>query len=622
MGECQEIPNKFLSFSSSENRDSIGSLNDGGEQEFYEKIEAPKFVDFTLPDHYSPDDRYWFCLRVGCDQKHEEEMDSEAIYNNFVLRVMAARSPNVRLRKALDRNASRTPIKCPLSAPPKSSKPRLSRMAVISSISKKITEDKKKVVRPLMKPGSTPVTKTKPVAAKYLTTPRNKKCTSDQTSFRSVQHPKPINIEVPKSRIVAKALVFRSPKKAVKLKSSVELRTPISKLCQGMNKLEISSQRKRALGYSSNSSKNLSNSLSRRQLSSQKLQAKPEKPLQTFKGQEAKSGISFGTKIKGQLSQQQESKKMLGSDETHNLKKKESCDIKKQLATKVGEESCHEGALEHSNLDSGSADYSRREVSCLDVEGRDDSRSEATKAEENNGNKNITSESCIDQFNGNNSSEGERSRLDYDDGDDKENAAVSDENRIPNNTLKQNGRNILGLHGKCDQVEKKVITQAQDILKEGLCGMATKLKKPKATNPKPFRLRTDERGILKEAVLERRVVEPPASRRENATGGKLQRKNVQKGNTTAVLRTPKRQERSKSAESKKSQEPSNAMQRLEKFRKLTSPVPKQRHGVESRKQELISVLIPGQKLDVIHETSPQELSTVARRRLVSHVPRS
>ena len=71
----------------------------------------------------------------GCDQKHEEEMDSEAIYNNFVLRVshqiidfttalpllvwitkssfvllkqvMAARSPNVRLRKALDRNASR-----------------------------------------------------------------------------------------------------------------------------------------------------------------------------------------------------------------------------------------------------------------------------------------------------------------------------------------------------------------------------------------------------------------------------------------------------------------------------------------------------------------------------------
>ncbi|XP_016558786.2 uncharacterized protein LOC107858569 [Capsicum annuum] len=74
---------------------------------FYEGIEAPKFVDFSTPDHYRPDDRYWFCLRVGCDQKHEEEMDSEKIYKDFVLRVMAARSPNVRLQKALSRHASR-----------------------------------------------------------------------------------------------------------------------------------------------------------------------------------------------------------------------------------------------------------------------------------------------------------------------------------------------------------------------------------------------------------------------------------------------------------------------------------------------------------------------------------
>ncbi|XP_047948966.1 uncharacterized protein LOC125194788 [Salvia hispanica] len=290
----------------------------------YDKIEAPKFVYFTVPDHYRPNDRYWFCLRVGCDQKHEEEMDSEAIYNNFVLRVMAARSTNVRLRKALDRNASSvvilllemtaisstmfsgTPIKCPLSALPKSSKPRLSRMAVISLISKKMAEDNKKVVRPLSKPCSTPLTKTKPIAAKYLTTPRNKKSTSDQSSFQSVQYPKPINVEVPKSRIVAKALVFRSPKKATKVKTSVELRIPVSKSCQGMNRLEISSQRKRVLGYSCNSSKKLSNSSLRRQVSSQKLQPKPEKPLQTCKVQDAKSERSTRTKIKGQLSQQKE----------------------------------------------------------------------------------------------------------------------------------------------------------------------------------------------------------------------------------------------------------------------------------------------------------------------------
>jgi len=42
------------------------SMEDGfREEEFYEQIEAPKFVDFTIPDHYSPDDRYWFCSRVG-----------------------------------------------------------------------------------------------------------------------------------------------------------------------------------------------------------------------------------------------------------------------------------------------------------------------------------------------------------------------------------------------------------------------------------------------------------------------------------------------------------------------------------------------------------------------------
>ncbi len=38
-----------------------------GGDEFYEKIEAPKFVDLTAVEHYRPehDDRFWFCLRVG-----------------------------------------------------------------------------------------------------------------------------------------------------------------------------------------------------------------------------------------------------------------------------------------------------------------------------------------------------------------------------------------------------------------------------------------------------------------------------------------------------------------------------------------------------------------------------
>lgn len=35
------------------------------DEEFYEKIEAPKFVDFTKPYTLRTDDRYWFCSRVG-----------------------------------------------------------------------------------------------------------------------------------------------------------------------------------------------------------------------------------------------------------------------------------------------------------------------------------------------------------------------------------------------------------------------------------------------------------------------------------------------------------------------------------------------------------------------------
>lgn len=36
------------------------------DDDFYEKIEAPKFVDLTAPDKRHPDDdRHWFCARFG-----------------------------------------------------------------------------------------------------------------------------------------------------------------------------------------------------------------------------------------------------------------------------------------------------------------------------------------------------------------------------------------------------------------------------------------------------------------------------------------------------------------------------------------------------------------------------
>jgi len=41
-------------------------VDEFNEEDFYETIEAPKFVDLTAPDHRPEgDDRYWFCSRVG-----------------------------------------------------------------------------------------------------------------------------------------------------------------------------------------------------------------------------------------------------------------------------------------------------------------------------------------------------------------------------------------------------------------------------------------------------------------------------------------------------------------------------------------------------------------------------
>ncbi|THG08007.1 hypothetical protein TEA_029375 [Camellia sinensis var. sinensis] len=243
-----------IAFLCKEKRDSV---QDGVEEELYEKIKAAKFVDFTASsDPYTPDDRYWFCLRVGCDQKHEEEMDPEAISKSFVLRVMAARSPSIRLHKALNKKASSVNEKCPVSVPAKPSKSRISRLAVISSFSQKMGDARGKD-KPLSKLSSTPNPRVKQVAAKYLTTTRNKNCLLNPNPFRSVQNLKPTNIAEPKNRTVAKALVFQSPKKVISIKTSSELRTPLKKICEGMKRLEITSQRKRILGYSNKSSKDI-----------------------------------------------------------------------------------------------------------------------------------------------------------------------------------------------------------------------------------------------------------------------------------------------------------------------------------------------------------------------------
>ena len=131
--------------------------------------------------------------------------------------------------------------KCPLSAPPKPSKSRLPRLAVASSISKKLVLDEKDANKPPSeKPCSTPKARVKHVAAKYMTSVRKKKGSSpNPNAFRSVRNPKRTSITVPKSKVVTKALVFNSPRKAQKAKASSEMTTPVTKLCEGIKKMQI-----------------------------------------------------------------------------------------------------------------------------------------------------------------------------------------------------------------------------------------------------------------------------------------------------------------------------------------------------------------------------------------------
>lgn len=138
-------------------------------------------------------------------------------------------------------------MKCPLSAPAKPSKPRIPRLPMVSSLISHKNGDTQSKTGPCSKDGSssTPVAaKSRQVAAKYMTTPRNKMCKPDPNSFRSVQNSKKTTVDVIKTRPVAKALVFHSPKKVICIKKSVELQTPLTKICQGMKRLEIASQKK------------------------------------------------------------------------------------------------------------------------------------------------------------------------------------------------------------------------------------------------------------------------------------------------------------------------------------------------------------------------------------------
>ncbi|KAM3742589.1 hypothetical protein ACB098_07G079600 [Castanea mollissima] len=516
----------------------------GGGDEFYEMIEAPKFVDLTKPDHHRPDhdDRFWFCLRVGCDQKHEEEIDSEAIYKNFVLRVMAARSPNIRLRKALNRKAPSANVKCPHTAPPKSSKSRLSRLALISSISQKVVDTKLKA-RPPTKFSATPNLKAKQSSdvAKALTTPRNRKPLSNPNTFRSVRNPKATTIAVPKNRVIAKALVFNSPKKAVKAKPFSELNTSVRTMCAAMKKLEIASGKKQVLGHN----KPLPRDASRKPLRGREVKSRVFNSLHSHnrKVPEAKSSRTLKRKndeigtqpYHDHVPHEGDDSSDMDIDEKSRGGSFEGCSASgtSNSSEENGREECLKSVKSQKGENSVdvSSDSSRGDnIALSSSEERDSVEKDVPNSQSLSGaaegtNERSDREKKVKSSSGKRemheikeSEDKENALLTCDDTendregidiDDKENALASDVNRVQNQNNGHRERITLGKH-ETSKVSQKVNRVTGKTLKDSSISAATiaqgvKYRKPKPTNPKPFRLRTDERRILKEANLEKKL---------------------------------------------------------------------------------------------------------------------
>lgn len=191
--------------------------------------------------------------------------------------------------------------------------------------------DEKHESRPLSKLNATPKANLKrsSSAAKAFTTPRNRKRISNPDKFRSVQNPKAKSIAVPKARVIAKALVFHSPKRTGRIKTSVELKTPVGKLCATMSKLEITSAKKQPLETKTPVGK-LCAAMSKHDIASVKKQV--GLPLGTtsrkqFRGREVKSRVYDSSNSRNHKGQEVKVlKKEKRKKKEKDLELKQNCD--------------------------------------------------------------------------------------------------------------------------------------------------------------------------------------------------------------------------------------------------------------------------------------------------------
>ncbi|KAL7236206.1 hypothetical protein ACSBR1_019462 [Camellia fascicularis] len=293
-----------------------------------------------------------------------------------------------------------------------------------------------------------------------------------------------------------------------------------------MKSLEISSQRKRILGYSNKSSKDIKldpdKSLplnpSTRKLSAYKDKSKATElfrpPNCEEKGNRSLRCIEKGNKPCNSMP----------TETVENDSSGMEIDMKSRDSSVLGSSRITEGNLceewlstekTSGNLDTTNSTQEEA-VTCLEVvpltKNSDMALLDALRGEMNtssNSEERSLEENYFPKFE-ENSEGGNDSRVighedEAVDSDDKENALVSDGNRCEASS----GRKIVRKQ-ETNEITKKVNQTQDKNFKEGLPvdttgAQGVKYKKPKPTNPKPFKLRTDERGILREANLKRKM---------------------------------------------------------------------------------------------------------------------
>uniref|UniRef100_A0A453HCY2 Uncharacterized protein n=1 Tax=Aegilops tauschii subsp. strangulata TaxID=200361 RepID=A0A453HCY2_AEGTS len=157
---------------------------------------------------------------------------------------MAARSPNVRLQKAISRrNQSSMLPKCPHSAPAKPPRTRMTRLSLATGAAEKAARDRLQGhrIRGLRDyPVRTKAARVDASSArkKALTTPRSKTVRPRQEPFLSVKYQKgPVATAAAEIKgTVVKALFMTTPKKETPAKSQAP---PVAEVCSKMKKLNL-----------------------------------------------------------------------------------------------------------------------------------------------------------------------------------------------------------------------------------------------------------------------------------------------------------------------------------------------------------------------------------------------